>query len=507
MKHKELLLTLISVLLLSFARLPYHLGWMVFIAWIPLVRALRQNKLSLKKIILMAAIWAVVYSSIVFYWIAIVTLGGLLGIMLLYTLILTLFFFVAHQVWQKLPAWGWLAFICLMISFEYLQQFGETRFPWWNMAYALAEYRLLLQVLDLGGMSLIALGILLINYFVDRLLEKKGWALLGILLTFGLWMGYGFYSYSQITLSEEPLKIQVMQPCIAQSDKWDESQFDLMMARFDSLSIQAANQGTQLFVWPEAAISAYLRYDADAMYELRQIINDTGMDIFTGFPDFEPAPASHFDDAYYYNAASLFKPDGSKSNVYHKNILVPVGERMLWMDVFPFLSKLNFGQANWEFGTKLEYYHSHEQSFSPSICYELAFANIHHQMALPKDPDLGITKMDFLVNLTNDAWFGTSYGPWLHQVMSRFRAIENRIQIYRSANTGISVIVDPLGRELANAPLFKITNLGAPLYTCPKIPIIRHIYFYPIVFVISSLAFAIVCMIKSIILKKKEAAR
>lgn len=508
MKHKELILTFASVLMLSLARLPIYLGFLIFIGWIPLANALQIRGLKLKKIILMAAIWSVTYTAIVFNWIALVTWGGLLGIMLLFTAILSVFFYASMLIWKKMPKWGWVGFICLMISFEYLQQYGETRFPWWNMAYALADYNILLQALDLGGMSLLALLILLINYLIDVLRQRKLWALGGIALIFGLWMGYGFYSYDSIKLEPKPLLVQVMQPCIPQSDKWDAKKFQKMMAVFDSLSHQAASEHTQLFVWPEAAIPAYLRYDAHAMYELRKIINDTGMDIFTGFPDFEAADATHFDDAYYYNAASLFQPDGDRNSIYHKNILVPVGERMLWMDAFPFLAKLNFGQANWEYGKNLAYYQSKGHSFSPSICYELAFDDIHHHMALPKSADGGFEKQDFLVNLTNDAWFGTSYGPWLHMVMSRFRAIENRIQIYRSANTGISVIIDPMGRELCKAPLFKTTNLGATLYSSPKIPIFRYIYHYPIVFVIISIIMTLISIVKTISQSKaKEVIR
>ena len=502
MKYKALILTFASVLLLSIARLPIHMGWVVFIAWIPVAHALQTKDLKLKNIILMAAIWAVTYTAIVLNWIALVTLGGLFGIMLFYTVAFSIFFYFSHLIWRKMPKWGWLGFICLMISFEYLQQYGETRFPWWNMAYCLADYNLLLQVLDIGGMSLIALFILLVNYMVDKVLQRKYLALGGIVIIFALWVGYGLYSFYSIKLEAKPLSVQVMQPCISQSEKWDEDQFDSMMAVFDTLSQQAAVEKTQLLVWPEAAIPKYLRHDPLAMYRFRSIISDTGLDIFTGFPDFKRAPADYFSDAYYYNAASLFKPDGSPSAIYHKNILVPVGERMLWMDTFPFLAKLNFGQANWEYGKELAYYQSHGYRLSPSICYELAFDKIHHRMALPKNAAGGFNKMDFLVNLTNDAWFGTSYGPWLHMVMSRFRAIENRIQIYRSANTGISVIVDPMGRELRQAPLFEVTNLSAPLYTCPQVPVLRYIYFYPALFVVISVVLALIGAFKSIFISK-----
>jgi apolipoprotein N-acyltransferase len=83
-------------------------------------------------------------------------------------------------------------------------------------------------------------------------------------------------------------------------------------------------------------------------------------------------------------------------------------------------------------------------------------------------------KIDFLVNITNDAWFGRSSGPWIHGMLTRFRAVENRIQIYRSANTGISMVVDPLGNIIHSTGLYQQTQFQAPLYTAKRIPL----YYY-----------------------------
>ena len=169
------------------------------------------------------------------------------------------------------------------------------------------------------------------------------------------------------------------------------------------------------------------------------------------------------------------------------------------LDALPFLWKLQLGQANWEFGTELRYYGSGGFTFSPSICYELAFPEIFHRMAFRRDP-LAQTerKSDYLVNITNDAWFGTSYGPWLHAAMVRFRAVENRIQIYRSANTGISMAVDPKGRILASNKLFEVKNITAPLYTTPKVTLISKIYRYPWLFVALALILVLLSLTRKI---------
>jgi apolipoprotein N-acyltransferase len=221
-----------------------------------------------------------------------------------------------------------------------------------------------------------------------------------------------------------------------------------------------------------------------------ELIQDHQIDIFTGFPHAVRAPADYPVPYYSYNAASLFTRDGKHQDLYYKNILVPVGERMLWLEHFPFLWKLEFGQANWEFGTEIPRYHYRNKEFSPSICYELAFPHFL-QRANFQDGKGGHRKADFHVNITNDAWFGTSYGPWLHGIMTKFRAIESRTQFYRSANTGISMIVDPKGQILTSTKLFEICNISAPLYTCAVRPFYNRIYRYPWAFVAIMILLAI----------------
>lgn len=483
--------------MLAVSRLPLHLGWIVFGAWIPLLHVLKSSYHSPRQLLLPAMTFSAVYVLIVYYWIGLVTVPGLMGMIMLFTLFYCITFYAMQRVFHTLPRWGYWAFAALAISFEYLQNYGETRFAWFNIGYSLADYNVLIQVVDLIGMSGMAALILAVNILIYHVIRGKRIALTGILAIFLLWIGYGVYCLKNISIQRDDAGIAVMQPSIPQDRKWDEVFYREILETYTKLSHDASREGVRLLIWPEAAIPDYLMRNPLRQIELNAIVNATRMDIFTGFPDFEPAPADYPTPHFYYNAASLFRQDGLPQPVFHKNILVPVAERMLWLKYFPALWKLQFGQANWEFGTELAYYESGGHTFSPSICYELAFADINHRMAIPLSKTKGSPmKCDYLVNVTNDAWFGTSYGPWLHSVMTRFRAVENRIQIYRSANTGISVIVDPMGRELAMAELFKVTNLTAPLYITPRIPLIRRIYRYPLLIVFFALGiFILACFI------------
>jgi len=476
--------------LLSISRLPLHTGSLVFIAFIPLLKHIDSGSYKAKHLLICGLIFSAIQIAIVFYWIASVTMGGLLGIWLIFTLWYFLLFYLLQRFWHRLPYLRFAGFASLFISFEYLQNFSEMRFPWFHIGYSLSDYLPLLQALDLGGMVLLALLILGINFLFFRLKQYRMWSIAAVALIFALWIGYGVHRINSLQLSKHENRVAVMQPSIPQEDKWITENYQSIIARYDSLSALAKADQKELIIFPEAAIPDYALLIPDIYHDLMQIVIKNQISVFTGFPHMEMAPPEHPEPAYYYNAANLFHPDGRHQEIYFKNILVPVGERMLWLEHFPFLWKLQFGQANWEFGTQIPRYYCGEHDFSPSICYELAFPHFM-QKANFSLPDANLAKADYHVNITNDAWFGTSYGPWLHGIMTRYRAIESRIQIYRSANTGISMIVDPLGRILESTTLFSITNISAPLYICGEIPLYHRIYQYPMIFVFGTLALLI----------------
>ncbi len=490
---KNYSLIVVAALLLSLSRLPLYLGWLVFFAFVPLLSHIERREHKVYEWIISALLFALIQIALVFYWIGSVTFGGLIGIWLLFALFYFLAFVLLQRIWYRLPRLRMPAFICIFISFEFLQNFSQIRFPWWNIGYALSDFLPLLQALDIGGMSLLAILILSINYLLFRVVQKDNRAWLAIALIFTIWYAYGNYRLSTLPLTEENSPIAVMQPSIKADDKWDEVKYQEILTRYDELCARAKANGKELIIFPEAAIPSYLLLDPSVIKDLNSLIQDHQIDIFTGFPHAERAPTGYPVPHLSYNAASLFTRDGRHQELYYKNILVPVGERMLWLEYFPFLWKLDFDQANWEFGTEIPRYHYQGKEFSPSICYEIAFPHFY-QRANFEDGKGGKSKADYHVNITNDGWFGTSYGPWLHGIMAKYRAIESRIQFYRSANTGISMIVDPKGQILASTQLFEICNISAPLFTSTARPLYTKIYPYPWGIVALTILFAILSL-------------
>lgn len=210
------------------------------------------------------------------------------------------------------------------------------------------------------------------------------------------------------------------------------------------------------------------------------------MNILLGTTDGLPAPPDYHYSLYYYNAAVLLRyPELTFDEPYYKMYLVPVGERMPYLNAIPLLWKLEFGQANWEFGKELKYYTIQNKAgkefiFSPQICYEILFPNISNQMA--RDG------VDFIVNLTNDAWFKKSIGTYQHAMMSRIRAIETRKTVIRCANTGHSAVVSPTGKIEVFTKLYDVANFQAPVYTTESQSLyVKYLYNLPYIFVIGAL--------------------
>jgi len=482
-------LMVLSALLLGMSRLPIHLGFVAGIAMIPLFYYFEENSRSWKQSILDSALFSITYTIVALHWIGLVTLPGLPGIMLLYTINFTLLFRAMYFIRQKLPhVWLWGA-ATLWLGFEYIQNFGELRFPWFNLGYSLVDYNVLCQAADIGGIFLVSALLLVVNIAIYKITRKQYRYVVLLVITLLCWISYGVWRLHDIQLTPSENRVFIMQPSIPQEIKWDQSFFDTILARYDSLNYQASSQGAELLIWPEASFPAYLLKQDEYKDRISGIAKQNGMDIFLGFPDYQPSPMDYPEDAYFYNSATLFRADGMVELPYYKNILVPVGERMPYLKLFPFLWKLNFGQANWEYGTTPKHYEWHGMQFTPTICFEIAFPLLFR--------DFSQYKTDFFVNLTNDAWFKRSWGTYQHAMMSRFRAIETRKEIIRSANTGISLVVDPKGTFLLRTPLYEEAVYRAPLYLTTA----RSLYlswggWIPLLFTMIGIAFfllAIIC--------------
>ena len=196
------------------------------------------------------------------------------------------------------------------------------------------------------------------------------------------------------------------------------------------------------------------------------------------------------------NSAFLLSPQGSIVGRYDKVHLVPYGEYVPLRKMFPFISKLVVGVGDFRSGEGYNPLTMDGHKLGVLICYEGIFpeaSRAYKRMGA-----------DLLVNITNDAWFGRTSAPYQHLSMTVFRAVENRLYIARSANTGISAIIDPTGRIVAQTELFERTALRN------TIRFINNKTFYSVygdVFVLISMAALVCCIIMSLRRKNVDAYR
>jgi len=198
-------------------------------------------------------------------------------------------------------------------------------------------------------------------------------------------------------------------------------------------------------VWPETALPFYLRYEPDYFLKMLSLANDLRSSILTGVPDFAYDPKTQ--KQLYYNSVFLIRPVLGMTGSYAKSHLVPFGERFPYKEKIPFIKNVNFGEGEWTPGADSIIFNLGGITFSCMICFESIFPEIARRQVRQG--------ARFLVNITNDGWFGRSGAARQHADMAVFRAVEQRRAIARCANSGISMFVMPSGKILKPTGLYQ----------------------------------------------------
>ena len=339
---------------------------------------------------------------------------------------------------------------------EVLPQLG---FPWLPLGLGVAKLSLLAQSAELSGVHGASFWIAAINGLaVDAILAQRQGA--RVMHAWGRRMaaaaailaavaGYGTWRMRTIVL-RDVAPIAIVQPNVPQEDKWQESNRDRIVGMM-SAGTRAALAGgdPKLIVWPEVALPGYLVDHPDWRDTLSALGRDGHVPILFGVIDvrFNAPPSSGAPmDFDYFNAAMLTDSLGRVGDYppTRKQYLVPVVERVPFLNPKWFKSLKYFG--GYGVGEGAVVYREPWGSFGVLICYESIFPSQARAMRR--------NGADLLLNITNDAWFGRSVAPWQHEAHMMLRAIETRAGVVRSANTGISTYIDPLGRSHGATGLF-----------------------------------------------------
>ncbi len=351
---------------------------------------------------------------------------------------LALFWAAGFWAAQRLFAAGPLRGIGLALAWtlaEAARAHVLTGFPWALPAHVWADTPVL-QVLALTGpLGLSALTLLAAALVAIR--HPAGAGAAAVLIAAG-W-GWGMLRLQAPAPSRTaPLTVRLVQPNAAQGEKWDAGLYRMFFDR--QLAATAAPGAPDVVIWPETAVPYLIGEDDGA----RAMIGAAGVPVILG--------ARRRDGTgRWWNALFVLAPGGAVAAVYDKHHLVPFGEYV------PFAERTGmsaFVGGSFTPGTgPVTLSGAGLPPFQPLICYEAIFAE-----------ELGTTpRPDWLVQITNDAWFGASAGPYQHFAQARMRAIEQGLPLARAANTGISGMIDPYGRIVAALPLLTAGHVDAVL--------------------------------------------
>lgn len=426
--------------LLALAYPPFPLGFLAYGAIALLLYTVRTA--TVKSAAAHGFIFGFVFHVATIYWTGWVSVPGMLTM----CVVLALYIAIVTGCWafirDRLGAKALWLFPVLWVAHEYLRGLGDLAFPWTNLSLTQVRYLPLIQFADLTGDLGVSLWVALINILVLQLFLSwrtaglpRRIASVGILAAlFVLPYAYGSVRMSQLSVMDT-LRVAVLQGDIDSYRKWDSAYVDQSFANYEAQTRDAAAHGARLIVWPETAAPVYLRADAHYHHELKELSRDVGVPLLVGTLEYQNVTGGGY---LSYNAAVVLDSGRYRPDFHAKLHLVPLGEWIPFSDKIKILDRLEVGGAHFTAGTHCVLFDHPSGPYAAAICYEAVFPEIPRRFAA-----MGAR---FFVSITNDGWYGFSSGPIQHALICVFRAIETRRPIARSANTGVSTLIDRAGR-------------------------------------------------------------
>ncbi len=383
----------------------------------------------------------------------------------LYTGIFAVLFSIAIRK-TKLPAL--LIAPLFWVVLEFLRSYIFTGFPWSSIGYTQYKFLTVIQIADITGIYGVSFLVVAVNgALADIFLIKRRTRDMPLFPLSQTAIGFSILVlfivstvvYGQIRLREERpgkrFRVSIIQGNIEQDKKWEPSYQNEVIRTYEDLSVKAAAASSpSLIVWPETAVPFF--FIADKAYSQELIDFQRRLNAYLLFGSVLEKGKTD-ERLVLSNSAVLLDEAGGVAYIYDKIHLVPFGEYVPLRRMLFFINKLVVGIGDYMHGDSYLRARTPFGDFSTLICYEIIFPGLVRKFFSNGG--------DFMVNITNDAWFGRTTGPYQHFSMAVFRAVENRKPLIRAANTGISGFIDSCGRILSRTDLFKRTALTADLKT------------------------------------------
>ncbi len=347
---------------------------------------------------------------------------------------------------QNITRIFWIAIIWALIEYARIK---ITFFPWAQIGHSVIEIDHILQITSVfGEISLNAICVIIFAFPILYYYESnKNFKYKTLLIFLTLLFIIFFYGEKRLSLDQdnrENTEIILIQPNIAQKEKWDPEFFQFNKNKLINPTVKLSNQprkdttANRYFIWPETAIAALIDENPDITYEVTKNFSKN---------DYLMLGSLRREGDNFFNSFFIIDSNNIIIGKYDKNILVPFGEYIPLNNLFRKLSFLNISSLAGNFtpgSSRVEIFNKLKNNPIIYICYEIVFSN----KIKPVDG-----KDDFLLNITNDAWFANSSGPYQHFNMSKIRPVELGLPLVRVANNGISGIINPFGQEILKSKL------------------------------------------------------
>lgn len=262
-----------------------------------------------------------------------------------------------------------------------------------------------------------------------------------LVLAVGVW-GSLRVARGELTRGGASVTVGLVQGNVDQGEKWDVARAGAIFRDYLRLTREAIAGGAELVVWPESSTPFFFEEDRPAAEQVRDIARESKVSILFGSDQIERARPNR-----YFNSAFMLSPQGETAAVYRKIHLVPFGEYVPLKHVLFFAAPLVEAVSDFSAGEHPVLLPVGPHSVSAAICYEAVYPDLVRRSV--------VQGSELLTTITNDAWFGHTSAPYQHFAQAAMRAIENGRYLVRSANTGISGIVDPYGRVISQSRIFE----------------------------------------------------
>lgn len=464
-----------ALLILSFP--PFNIWILAWIAFVPLFFSLEGQRPS--KAFFLSYITGFLFFLGTIYWLIHVTLPGMATVVAYLALYFGLFGLLARFTIHDSRSTALkilLATPALWVTLEWLRSHVLTGFGWNLLGYSQSFNLPIIQIADLFGAYGVSFLIIMLNaviYITMKNFKQRKDTYIPIILASVILMaasGYGMFRLNNIFTGEK-LRVSIVQGNIPQDKKWDENFADIILARYEDLTKRSTmGKDVDLVIWPETSVPGFIRQSDAArsdtiegedagderalLLRIKKLAVQTQTPLLVGAPSYEKSKEGYT----CYNSVFLFLKDGSVAGRYDKLHLVPFGEYVPFKNILFFVHRLaprpigdfvagkDFTVLRFPVERKVK-----DPSYSwkmkkmvrlaALICFEDIFSGIAGKFAG--------NNTDFLVNITNDGWFGKSGAAYQHAQASVFRAVENRINVLRAANTGMSCFIDQKGQIIS----------------------------------------------------------